>query len=162
MKSAAITIVLNDERTEVLLVKRKDIPVFVLPGGGIEAFETDEEAAIRETLEETGMNVRIVRKTGEYSPINRLAAKTHVYECRVVSGTPVLSDETNQIAFFHVSNLPKTFFSVHLDFLKDALETNHLVKKDLTEVTYLNLLLYFFKHPLLVFYALIARLKNRG
>lgn len=161
MKSAAITIVLNDERTKVLLVKRKDVPVFVLPGGGIEPFETNEAAAIRETFEETGLNVRIVRKTGEYSPINRLAALTHVYECLVVDGDFMLNDETSEIAFFAVADLPKSFFTVHRDFLHDALEEDVMVRKELTQVTYLNLLIYFFKHPVLVAYAILARFKNR-
>ncbi len=36
----------------------------VVPGGGIEAGETAEEAAVRETLEETGLHVRVLRELG--------------------------------------------------------------------------------------------------
>jgi 8-oxo-dGTP pyrophosphatase MutT (NUDIX family) len=36
----------------------------VVPGGGIEPGETPEEAAVRETLEETGLNVRVLRELG--------------------------------------------------------------------------------------------------
>jgi ADP-ribose pyrophosphatase YjhB (NUDIX family) len=36
----------------------------VVPGGGIEPGETAEEAAVREVLEETGLEVRIVRELG--------------------------------------------------------------------------------------------------
>lgn len=36
----------------------------VVPGGGIEPGETAEEAAVRETLEETGLGVRVLRELG--------------------------------------------------------------------------------------------------
>jgi len=36
----------------------------VVPGGGIEPGETAEEAAVRETLEETGLRVRVLRELG--------------------------------------------------------------------------------------------------
>jgi len=159
MKSAAISIIFSERRDEVLLIKRRDIPVYVLPGGGIESFETDEEAAIRETLEETGLNVKIIRKTGEYTPINRLSSKTHVYECQVIDGAFQNGDETKNIAFFPLDQLPLSFFIVHQYWLQDALKYNHVVKRPISEVTYFNLIKYFFKHPLLVFGALLARIR---
>ena len=36
----------------------------VVPGGGIEPGETPDEAAVRETLEETGLHVRVLRELG--------------------------------------------------------------------------------------------------
>lgn len=159
MKSAAISIILNQGRDEILLIKRRDVPVYVLPGGGIESFETEEAAAIRETLEETGLNVKIIRKTGEYTPINRLSSKTHVYECQVIDGTFQHGDETKNIAFFPLDQLPPSFFIVHQHWLQDALKYDHLVKRPISEVTYFNLIKYFFKHPLLVLGALLARIR---
>jgi 8-oxo-dGTP diphosphatase len=50
--------------TEVLLVKRGSEPNkgrWSLPGGAVEIGETAEAAAVRETLEETGVDVRPVR-----------------------------------------------------------------------------------------------------
>ena len=44
---------------KVILVKRRDCPVWVLPGGKIDDGETPEEAIIRETKEETGYDVII-------------------------------------------------------------------------------------------------------
>ncbi|HRD56350.1 MAG TPA: NUDIX hydrolase [Parachlamydiaceae bacterium] len=159
MKSAAITIVFNEKKNEVLLIKRKDIPVFVLPGGGIEAFETAEDAAVREALEETGLTVKLIRKTGEYTPINKLSAETHVFEASILSGKLTTGEETREVQFFPLNNLPKPFFIIHQDFLNDALKNETVVKKPLSQVTYFNLFLNLFKHPILILYALKARFK---
>jgi 8-oxo-dGTP pyrophosphatase MutT (NUDIX family) len=158
MKSAAITIIFNNIRDEVLLIKRRDVPVWVLPGGGIEANESPENAAIREAFEETGLSVHITRKTGEYTPLNKLAALTHVYECEVIGGVIQTGDETSEIAFFSINNLPKSFFTVHEKWLEDALNNTSLVKRPINEVTYYKLFKYFLKHPAHVIRILLSRL----
>lgn len=50
------TLILNDQN-EVLLIKRTDNNMWGIPGGSCELGETFEEAAIRETLEETGLAI---------------------------------------------------------------------------------------------------------
>jgi 8-oxo-dGTP pyrophosphatase MutT (NUDIX family) len=58
-KSAACVLIINDEN-QILCVSRKDNPNdFGLPGGKAEDFETLANAAMRETLEETGYTVLI-------------------------------------------------------------------------------------------------------
>ncbi len=59
------TIVVN-KKQEVLLVKRKDLPIWDLPGGRVDEGELLEEAAKREVREETGYEVEIVDKVGVY------------------------------------------------------------------------------------------------
>ena len=61
-------ILFNAARTEVLMVQRRDIPVWVLPGGGLDKGEAPEEGTLREVLEETGYKTAIVRKVAEYLP----------------------------------------------------------------------------------------------
>jgi 8-oxo-dGTP diphosphatase len=53
----------------ILLVKRRTVPFkgyWALPGGRVEAGETVEQTVVREVKEETGLDVEIVRKIGEY------------------------------------------------------------------------------------------------
>lgn len=159
MKDCVIGIIFNPDKTEVLLTRRRDIPIWVLPGGGIEEGEPCEAAVIREISEETGLNVAINRKTGHYYPVNHLANTTHVFECRTLSGSPKLSVETRDIGFFPLSHLPKAFFPLHEEWLSDALEEHaHPLRKPIASVTYAAIFQYFFKHPIIVLRSLLARL----
>src|SRR5882672_2254732 len=79
-------IVFSLDRSQVLLILRRDVPVWVLPGGGIDAGESPEDASIREILEETGLSVKVDRLVGHYTPVNRLTKRTNLYECSAVSG----------------------------------------------------------------------------
>lgn len=147
---AAIGIILNNEQTEVLLVKRADVPVWVLPGGGVEPGEAPEAALVRELKEETGFEVDIVRKCAEYSPVNALAAPTHVYLCLIRSGKASLSSETTAATFHPLSKLPATFFHPHAIWLKEALTRNDMIRRPLNEISYLALAKFFLTHPWLV------------
>jgi 8-oxo-dGTP diphosphatase len=148
--AGAIGIILNAEQSQVLLVKRKDVPVWVLPGGGIEFNESAEEALIREIQEETGYQIQIVRKCAEYSPINRLASFTSVFICQVQQGECQISSETAAIAFFPLNKLPSLFFPLHAHWLAEVLAHPTLIQRSLTEVSYCLLCKYLLKHPWLV------------
>lgn len=145
---AAIGIILNDNQTQVLLVKRQDVPVWVLPGGGVETGERPEEALIREIHEETGYHIKIVRQCAEYYPINHLATFTAVFICEIQSGQIRLSpSETTAIAFYPLSKLPSMIFPPHAHWLKEAMTHHTLVHRPLTEVSYRALCKYFLRHP---------------
>lgn len=161
MKAAAICVVFDKTRSKLLLVRRKDIPVWVLPGGGIDERESPEQAAIRETLEETGLQVKILRKIGTYHPMNRLASTTHVFEADVVDGTIQKGNESKAVDFYMLNKLPKGFFFLHNIWLKDALnKENHdkVLNKNITQVNYWELIKFFLKHPWIVFRLLLTRL----
>lgn len=158
MKPASIAIIFDESRKKVLLVKRMDVPVWVLPGGGIDAGETPELAVIREVAEETGFEIEIERLSGEYYPINRLSAYTYVYICQIKGGELTGSSETRFVEFFELEQLPKEFFEVHRDWLNDALVGSGVVRKPISKVTYLAVLRHFLRNPIQVLRYLWTRL----
>src|SRR5215468_7702310 len=64
LPSAAV--VLHDEQMRILLCLHADKKIWVAPGGLIEPGEQPADAAIRETLEETGLNIRLTGIAGVY------------------------------------------------------------------------------------------------
>lgn len=147
------------EQDTILLIQRRDIPVWVLPGGGIEPGEKPEEAAVREMQEETGLQVSIVRKIAEYTPINRLAHFTHFFEVQKVSGYLSTGPETLNIQFFHCKHLPSLLAPPYEEWISDALlHSSQMLKKRLTSVTYWKLLISLLKHPILVCRFLLTKI----
>ena len=59
--------VVRDGAGRVLLIRRVDNGLWALPGGIIELDETAADAAVRETREETGVEVRVVGLVGVYT-----------------------------------------------------------------------------------------------
>lgn len=146
------------EGKKVLLIKRRDVPVWVLPGGGIDAGETAEEAACREMEEETGFQVEIVRKVAEYIPTNRLAKPTHFFEVRAIGGTAQTGDETAAVDFFAEDDLPKRLPPPYASWIRDAATLHpRMLKKKIEGVTYGALMKLFFVHPILVGRFLLTR-----
>jgi ADP-ribose pyrophosphatase YjhB (NUDIX family) len=55
------------EAGRVLLTRREDFEVWCMPGGAVDPGESIAQAAVREALEETGIQVRLTRLVGIYS-----------------------------------------------------------------------------------------------
>jgi mutator protein MutT len=82
--------------SQVLLIRRGQEPqkgAWSLPGGAVELGETLEEAVCREVLEETGLEVEVVRLVELLDRISRDAAGQVMYhyvladyQCRVTGG----------------------------------------------------------------------------
>ena len=150
-KQAIYGVLFNQERTEVLLVQRRDLPVWVLPGGGLDPGETPLDGVKREVEEESGCKVEVVRQVAEYLPVNNLTEKTHFFECKIVGGTPKATEESRQSRFFPLSDLPDRLSPPFSLWIEDALlgQDEILVKK--TEgVTYFILVKLLLKHPILI------------
>lgn len=158
MKEAAVTIIFYDAK--VLLVKRRDVPVWVLPGGGIEDGERPEDAAVREAKEETGIDVSVVRKVGEWLATNKLASSAHVFECTPTHppGELLPQKESKDVRFFSPDALPKNFFFLHRIWLEAALKNLPERIYLITELTYWNVIKIIISHPLLSFRYILSRI----
>jgi ADP-ribose pyrophosphatase YjhB (NUDIX family) len=108
-----------DEQNRVLLVHRCDYDLWNLPGGGLKHGESVDEGVKREVLEETGLNVEIIKLVGVYSKKDR---KDIVFSflCKIISGRITLSDETDKIEYFEINKIPKNTIPKQVERIKDA------------------------------------------
>jgi 8-oxo-dGTP diphosphatase len=158
-QQAAIGIVFDESLTSILLIKRRDIPVWVLPGGGIEENETPEQAVCREVFEESGYQVEVVRKVAEYLPVNRMTQVTHFFQCRVTSGSAQITSESQKVDFFPVKALPKLLPHFYRDWIQDALQfPQEPIRKKIRGVTYAMLVKLLIFHPVLVSRYLLTKI----
>ncbi len=159
MKQSVVTVIFDENRKSVLLLKRRDVSAWVLPGGGVEVNEPSELAAVREAQEETGLEVVVTRKVAEYTPLNKLAQFTSLYECRQVGGKLSTGSETREIAFFPINKLPEKIFFIHEDWLNEALLNKpEIIRKPLSQVTYKAFFFYLIRHPLDTLRLILSRL----
>jgi 8-oxo-dGTP diphosphatase len=114
-----IIIEINDG---IVLIKRKNPPLgWALPGGFVDYGESLEDAAIREALEETSLDISNLRLVGCYSDPARderlhnistvFAAEGH--------GTPEACDDAASLAIFALDQLPKPLCFDHAGILAD-------------------------------------------
>jgi len=141
----------------LLLVKRRDIPIWVIPGGGIEKGESPEEGAIRETKEESGFDIKIVRKVAEYTYKNR-GKMAHIFEAEVIGGKAQLNREAKDIGFFTLDKLPELYHPFIPDWLTDLQKNQEgIIKREIVGITTKQAMGQFFKHPILVLRFLLTR-----
>jgi 8-oxo-dGTP diphosphatase len=112
-KVAAAVLIEQDGR--VLLVRRANEPfrgLWTLPAGFINGGEDPTEAAARECLEETGLNVRVIRVLdiipGKEHP--RGADFIIVYQAEVIGGELKPDDDADAVEWFGRGNLPALAF----------------------------------------------------
>lgn len=101
--------VLDEATQKVLLVKRADNGRWAIPGGYMEAGESPAEAAARELLEETGLQVRIGQLAAvygnpnmlvEYADGNKWQLTVFHFLAQKTGGELQTSDETTAVDYF--------------------------------------------------------------
>jgi len=111
----------------IVLIKRNVEPIgWALPGGHVEYGETVENAAIREAIEETGLNVRLDRQFHVYSAKDRHPTEHRVTIVFVAEATGEIkaSSDADEAEVFSEGKLPKNIVFDHklilIDYFNDA------------------------------------------
>lgn len=144
--------------SKVLLIKRRDIPVWVLPGGGIDPGESPEQAACREMEEETGYQTSVVRKIVDYLPIKYLTDYVYFFEMEVIGGSLKIGSETQDLGFFSVEEFPSPIPLFYFHWIQDALTQAPLpLSKKVKKIYWKTAFQFLYKHPVCVFRFLLTR-----
>jgi ADP-ribose pyrophosphatase YjhB (NUDIX family) len=104
---------------KVILVRRAVVPAlgsWCLPSGFVEYDEAPEQAAIREFLEETGLEVRLtdLLDVRQYRNDARGPGVVILYRGQVVGGEPRAGDDASEVGFFGPKELPEDIaFATH-------------------------------------------------
>jgi len=124
-----VTAIILYPKNKILLVKRTTPPFvgfWALPGGRCEPEEKAEQTILREVKEETGLDVAIIRKLGEYCEKGVQDGFEYEYypTCFVVKkiGGEIKRQESevSEIKIFSLHALPTLAFE-HLHMVKDYL-----------------------------------------
>ena len=134
----AVAAAIFNDKGEILLQKRKDVNQWCIISGHVEFGETIEAAILREIEEETNVKANITRFIGVYSSP---ASQTYIYKDKTVQYvtsyfeakltgdiTPNFSnEETGELQFFNVQNIPHDIALINPYWLTDALNNSSAV-----------------------------------
>ncbi|MEU5849242.1 NUDIX hydrolase [Saccharopolyspora shandongensis] len=102
----AVAAFVQDDAGRVLMIRRTDNDQYAIPGGAQDIGETVAQAAIRETAEETGIDIEITGLIGVYSDPGHVIAYDDgevrqefslCFRARRIGGTPRTSSESKEV-----------------------------------------------------------------
>jgi 8-oxo-dGTP diphosphatase len=137
IEAAGVAIFGDDGRLVLLIKENYDRHRWGFPGGALEPGETPEQAAVRETREETGLEVRVQSLVGSYSLADS-SLVAHLFRGAIVAGVPAVPDtgEIAEVAWWPVDALPEPQTNLLHHALPDALAgRSDLTRRGLARVS---------------------------
>jgi len=117
-----VDIVIELEGKGIVLIQRgKEPHGWAIPGGFVDYGESLEEAAKREALEETSLDVELVRQLGAYSALDR-DPRHHAISVVFLAkarGEPEAKDDAQGVGVFTETNLPSPLAFDHEKIVAD-------------------------------------------
>lgn len=118
----ACVAVLDDGK--ILLTKREDFEIWCMPGGHVEVGETLAQAAVRETFEETGVEVELTHLVGLYSRCHSWEGSSIHVACFAARPTGGAfnrqPEEVLELDYFASEDIPAALLSGHRQRIADA------------------------------------------
>jgi 8-oxo-dGTP pyrophosphatase MutT (NUDIX family) len=115
----------RNEAGAVLWIKRDDIDMWNLPGGGAEGMEAPWETAVREVKEETGLDVTLDDLSGVYLKSNDAEDKPHMiftFSGTVWGGQLTKNKEAADFGYFLPGEEPENAIPKHVERVADAVD----------------------------------------
>jgi ADP-ribose pyrophosphatase YjhB (NUDIX family) len=111
----SVNVVVVNDAGEILMIRRTDNDNWAVPGGAVDLGESVAQAAVRETVEESGIECEITGIVGIYSDPKHVLLYTSngevrqefsiVLTARSLSGQPTPSSETSEVRWVPVSEV---------------------------------------------------------
>lgn len=110
----AVTVFVLDDQDRVLLIRRTDNGLWAIPGGAQDFGEYIAETAVRETKEESGIDVEVTGIVGTYTDPKHVMAYTDgevrqqfsiCFRARYLGGEPTPSSESSQVRWVAQADL---------------------------------------------------------
>ena len=105
------TVILNEERTKVMMVREADLGTYSLPGGWADLYDSPSQTAKNECSQEAGADIEVVRLVGI---LNRTPFKSSasipeyviIFEGKLIGKLHEHEYETDDVGWFDIDNLP--------------------------------------------------------
>lgn len=123
-----VLLVVNDKKTEVLLIQRKNSPFkgkWALPGGFVNYGERRQDAARRELKEETSVSIKRLVEVGVFDdpkrdPRGHVVSTAYLAVAKNKKIKVKAGDDARKAKLFSIRNLPPLAFD-HEKIIKKAL-----------------------------------------
>ncbi|MFA6675587.1 MAG: NUDIX hydrolase N-terminal domain-containing protein [Bacilli bacterium] len=124
------TIIFNQDRTKILMVREVKTQNYSLPGGWAELYDSPSQSAANECQQEAGAEVKIVRLVGI---TNRTPFKSNttvpeyviLFEGAIEGNLHEHEYETDDVGWFPIDNLPETSKKLSVEELKRLIKAAH-------------------------------------
>jgi 8-oxo-dGTP pyrophosphatase MutT (NUDIX family) len=113
----SVNVIAVNDSGDILMIRRTDNGNWAVPGGAIDLGESVAQAAVRETLEESGIDCAITGIVGIYSDPKHVILYTSnrevrqefsiVLTARFVAGQPTPSSESSEVRWVPASEILK-------------------------------------------------------
>ncbi len=122
MAGLAVNVAVINEG-KIVLTQREDFETWILPSGGVEDGESIAQAAVRETKEETGLDIELTRLVGVYSRLSNMSPGYMVlFAAKPIGGEIKCQEgETIAVEWFAFDKIPSPLSAGHKRRIEDAI-----------------------------------------
>ena len=105
------TVILNNDRTKVMMVREVNLGTYSLPGGWADLYDSPSKTAKNECSQEAGADIEVVRLVGvlDRTPFKSSASIPEyviVFEGKLIGNLHEHEYETDDVGWFDIDNLP--------------------------------------------------------